>query len=340
MGGLTLESQVFMFSRQRSASFLLVMLCAFTGLHSLAWANEPRIAVSKTPLSLPFFVAKEKNLFAAQKIEPILVECLGGTRCVKELTEGRVDMATSSELPFMFAAFEGRPISLLSTFVSNKDDMKFLVRKSALKGDIKALVGKRIGFVEKSASHYYMDLFLLYKGVDPKSTVPVPMGVDALANALSKGEVDAISVWEPWGQTALRMGGGDVAVLDAPRLYSQTFNLLVGNEYRLANSRKSIAVLSALDDAIQFIKKNPDEAKRILARDVGLDSETVKAVWPTYQFELTLQQSLLSTVQGQARWARREGHVVPTLAEPEFLNFIDSSPLRKIKPSAVDFVYP
>ncbi|MFN7506939.1 MAG: hypothetical protein ACK5Q1_15410, partial [Limnobacter sp.] len=89
-----------------------------------------------------------------------------------------------------------------------------------------------------------------------------------------------------------------------------------------------------------LIKKNPDEAKRILARDVGLDSETVKAVWPTYQFELTLQQSLLSTVQGQARWARREGHVVPTLAEPEFLNFIDSSPLRKIKPSAVDFVYP
>jgi ABC-type nitrate/sulfonate/bicarbonate transport system substrate-binding protein len=329
-----------MFSRLCVARLFSVMLFAFAGLHPLAWANEPRIAVSKSPLSLPFFVAKEKNLFAAHKVEPVLVECLGGIRCVKELTEGRVDMATSSELPFMFAAFEDKPISLVSTFVTNKDDMKFLVRKSALKGDAKALVGKRIGYVEKSASHYYMDLFLLYKGVDPKSTLPVPMGVDALANALAKGEVDAISVWEPWGQIALRMSGGDVAVLDSPRLYSQTFNLLLGNEYRLTHLRKSIAVLSALDDAIQFIKKNPDEAKRILARDVGLDAETVKAVWPTYQFELSLQQSLLSTVQGQARWARREGHVAAKLAEPEFLNFIDSSLLRKIKPNAVDFVYP
>lgn len=329
-----------MFSRLRIARLPTVMFCAFMGLSSLGWANEPRIAVSKTPLSLPFFVAKEKNLFAKHKVEPIQVECLGGTRCVKELTEGRVDMATSSELPFMFAAFERKPISLLCTFVTNKDDMKFVVRKSALKGDIKALVGKRIGYVEKSASHYYMDLFLLYKGVDPKSTVPVPMGVDALAAALAKGDVDAISLWEPWGQMSLRLGGVEVVVIDTPKLYSQTFNLLVSNDYRQTQIRKSSAVLSALDEAIQFIKKNPEEAKRIMARDVGIDSETAKAAWPTYQFELTLQQSLLSTVQGQARWARREGHVGSSLAEPEFLNFIDSTLLRKIKPNAVDFVYP
>ncbi|WP_421831759.1 ABC transporter substrate-binding protein [Limnobacter sp.] len=329
-----------MFSRLRVARFSTVIFCAFMGLSSLGWASEPRIAVSKSPLSLPFFVAKDKNLFAKHKVEPVLIECLGGNRCVKELTDGRVDMATSSELPFMFAVFQGKPIGLVTTFNTNKDDMKFVVRKAAVKGGTKGLTGKRIGYVEKASSHYYMDLFLLYNGIDPKTTVPVPMGAEALAAALAKGEVDAISVWEPWGQIALNLGGDEVAVVDAPKLYSQTFNLLASNEYRLAQTRKLIAVLSALDEAIQFIKKNPDEAKRILARDVGVDLDTVKAAWPTYQFELTLQQSLLSTVQGQARWARREGHVAPTLAEPEFLNFIDASLLRKIKPNAVDFVYP
>ena len=329
-----------MFSRLRLARFSTVMFCAFMGLSSLGWVSEPRIAVSKSPLSLPFFVAKDKNLFAKHKVEPVLIECLGGNRCVKELTEGRVDMATSSELPFMFAVFQGKPIGLVTTFNTNKDDMKFVVRKAAVKGGTKGLTGKRIGYVEKASSHYYMDLFLLYNGIDPKTTVPVPMGPEALAAALAKGEVDAISVWEPWGHIALELGGADVAVIDTPKLYSQTFNLLVSNEYRLAQTRKSIAVLGALDEAIQFIKKNPDEAKRILARDVGIDLDTVKAAWSTYQFELALQQSLLTTVQGQARWARREGHVGSALAEPEFLNFIDSSLLRKIKPNAVDFVYP
>lgn len=329
-----------MFIRLHMLRSFLVLFCAFMGLSSSAWASEPRIAVSKTPLSLPFFVAKEKNLFVKHKVEPVLIECIGGNRCVKELTEGRADMATSSELPFMFAAFQGKPISLLTTFNTNKDDMKFVARKTAVNSGTKSLVGKRIGYVEKASSHYYMDLLLLYHGIDPKTTVPVAMGADALPGALKRGEVDAISVWEPWGHIALNLGGADIVVIDTPKLYSQTFNLLVGNEYRLAQTRKSTAVLSALDEAIQFIKKNPDEAKRIMARDAGIDSETVKAAWHTYQFELTLRQSLLSTVQGQARWARREGHVAPNLSEPEFLNFIDSSLLRKVKPDAVDFVFP
>ncbi|MFP5483295.1 MAG: ABC transporter substrate-binding protein [Gammaproteobacteria bacterium] len=340
MSKLSLGFQTLMSNRLPIARISSALFCALMGLSSLGWASEPRIAVSKSPLSLPFFVAAEKNMFVKHKVEPVLIECLGGNRCVKELTEGRVDMATSSELPFMFAVFQGKPISLVTTFNTNKDDMKFLIRTAAVKGGVKDLAGKRSGYVEKASSHYYMDLFLLYNGIDPKTTVPLAMGADALANALVRGEVDAISVWEPWGQIALNLGGADVEVLNAPKLYSQTFNLLVSNEYRLTQMRKSTAVLSALDEAIQFIKKNPDEAKGIMARKVGIDSETVKAAWPTYQFELTLQQSLLSTVQGQARWARREGHVGAALPEPEFLNFVDSSLLRKIKPNAVDFVYP
>ena len=63
-------------------------------------------------------------------------------------------------------------------------------------------------------------------------------------------------------------------------------------------------------------------------------------MWPTYRFELSLQQSLLTTLQGQARWAQREGHVNKALGEPEFLNFIDASLLRKLSAKAVDYVYP
>lgn len=317
-----------------------MLFCALAGLCSIAWSGEPRIAVSKSPLSLPFYVAREKNLFARHKVQPALVECLGGSRCIKEMIEGRADMATASELPFMFEVFEGRPITLIATFATNKDDMKFVVRKEIIKGGVKALVGKRIGFVNKTASHYYKDLLLLYYGIDPQSIVAVPMLPEALAMALSKGEVDAVSAWEPWGYAARGLGGNTVTVLDSPKLYSQTFNLLANNNYRLTQLRKMTGVLAALDEAIQFIKKNPAEARQILARDVGMDPETIKVVWSDYQFELTLQQSLVTTLQGQARWARGEGHVSQSLADPEFLHFIDSSLLRKIRPNAVDFVYP
>ena len=330
-----------MYIRFFFARILAIVLCTWTGFGSFAVAAEPRIAVSKSPLSLPFFVAKEKALFAKYKVEPVLVECVGGNRCMKELVDGRVDMATSTELPFMFAVFEAAPITLIATFVTNKDDMRFIVRKSVLQqGGVKSLAGKRVGYVEKASSHYYRDLFLLYHGVDPQSIVPVPMGGEALAKALANGEVDAISVWEPWGHAALKLGGPDVALGQAPRLYSQAFNLIARNEYRASQASRISAVLAALNEAIQFIKKNPEEAKRILVRGAGVDPEIVKIMWPTYQFELSLQQSLITTVQGQARWARRESHVNKSLAEPEFLNHIDASLLRKLSAKAVDYVYP
>jgi NitT/TauT family transport system substrate-binding protein len=319
---------------------LTIVLCTGAGFGSIAAAAEPRIAVSKSPLSLPFFVAKEKNLFAKYKVEPVVVECLGGDRCMKELVEGRVDLATSTELPFMFAVFDGTPISLMATFVTNKDDMRFIVRKSVLQDGVKSLAGKRVGYVNRASSHYYRDLFLLYQGIDPRMIVPVPMGGEALAKALANGEVDAISVWEPWGRVALKLGGEDVVVVDTPRLYSQSFNLTVRNDYLLSQARRASAVLAALNEAIRFIKKNPGEAKRILVRDAGVSAEVADLMWPTYRFELSLQQSLLTTLQGQARWARREGHVNKALGEPEFLNFIDASLLRKLSAKAVDYVYP
>lgn len=306
---------------------------------TISWADGPRIAVSKSPLSLPLFVAKEKNLFAKHQVDPVFVECMGGNRCMQMLLDSRVDMATASELPFMFAAYRAEPITLIATMVNNKDDMKFLVRKSAAPKGIQSLAGKRVGFVKHASSHYFMDVFLLYQGLDPRSIVPVPMRADELAAALAKGDVDAISVWEPWGHIALEMGGSKVEVVTSPRLYSQTFNLLVDNTYRVAELTRITSVLLALNDAIQFIKKNPQEAKRILARDAGLAPEIVDVLWPTYRFELSLNQSLITTLQGQARWAKREGHVEPLPVDPKLMSFIDSSLLKKINPNFVDFVY-
>ena len=325
---------------RRFNAAIFPLLIAVLSMCNTATAAEPRVGVSKSPLSLPLFVAKEKKMFAKYRVEPTFVECVGGNRCVKELVEGRVDLATSSELPFMFAVAQGKPVSLITTFVTNKDDMKFVVQKSAIQGGVKSLVGKRVGYVEKASSHYYMDLILLFHGIDPKSVVPVPMGAEALAGALAKGEVDAVSVWEPWGKVALGLGGSNVEVLQAPKLYSQTFNLLSRNDYKQAQAKRITSVLMAIDDAVEFIKANPEEAKRIMVRDAGVEPDMVEAVWPIYRFELSLQQSLLTTVQGQVRWARREGHVANNLPDPEFLNNIDSSLLRKVKPNAVDFVFP
>lgn len=305
-----------------------------------ASASELRLAVSKSPLSLPFFVAREQKLFEKHNVKLRWIECLGGNRCIKDLVEDRADMATSSELPFMFALMDGNPITMVATFATAKDDMKFIANRNAVTNGVAGLKGKRIGFVARASSHYYKDLFLLYNGLDPKEVVHVPMNADKLPNALLGGEVDAISVWEPWGQITLNRGAAQVVLLEAPKLYTQTFNLSVSNSYLVSGKAELRRLLQAIQEANLFIKTRPAEAKAIMAHSAGLETDLVEGVWPTLLFQLSLQHSLLSTLQGQTRWAKREGHVPQGTPEPDFLNFIDPTHLRQVVPNAVDFAYP
>ncbi|MEW6204558.1 MAG: ABC transporter substrate-binding protein [Pseudomonadota bacterium] len=318
-------------------SLLLAFLLA---AQSAEAAQSVRFAVPQTPMSLPFYVAAERKFFEKYQVKPVLVECKSGRDCVQALGRNEADVASSSELPVMFAAFEDSPISVLATFASNKDNLKFLVSSSSLHNGKLDLAGKRIGYVPKSASHYYMDIFLLFKGIDPKQVIKVPMAVSELPKALSKGSVDAISIWEPWAEKILRQEGGDIALVPAPRLYTQTFNVSVRNEFKHSQTSAVHGVMKALDDAVNYIRDYPSRAQSTLLRHNLATQEYIESNWPVYTFRMTLQQSLVSTLQGQARWAKREGHVRSGVArEPEYLNYIDASFLREHKSDHVDFVY-
>jgi len=318
-------------------SLLLALLLA---AQSADAADTVRIAVPPSPMSLPFYVAIERKFFEKHQIKPLLVECNSGQDCIKALGKGQADFASSSELPVMFAAYDNNPISVLATLVTNKDDLKFLVSRNLLHDGRLSLAGKRIGYVPKSSSHYYMDTFLLFKGVDTQQVVKVPMDAAELTKALLQGHVDAISVWEPMAEQALQLGGHEIVQVEAPRLYTQTHNVSVRNQFKTEQALQVRGVLKALDEAINYIRDYPSRTQALLFRKNLVSQEHIEKNWSDYTFRMTLQQSLVSTLQGQARWAGREGHIQKNLPkEPEYLNYIDASFLREHKSDHVDFVY-
>ncbi|MCQ8897336.1 ABC transporter substrate-binding protein [Limnobacter humi] len=301
------------------------------------FAANPRIAVSKTPLSLPLYVAQEKGFFEKFKVYPELLECMGGVKCVQEMLAGRADLATSSELPIVFTAFERDDFQIITTFVTNKDDMRFVIRKATVKPDLSNLAGKRVGFVAKSSSHYFMDLFLLYQGIDPGQVVKVPMPPEQMPNAIQQGEVDAIAVWEPFGYLSLKLADGTVQAVQVPRLYTQSFNLSCRKSFCETSTRDIDAVMLALKASVEFIQKKPDEAKQIMMRHTGLDREFVDKAWNTYIFQLSLRQSLVTTMEGEAKWAIRERHVKADSTLPQLSRVIEPRFLMKLNTNAVDF---
>jgi ABC-type nitrate/sulfonate/bicarbonate transport system substrate-binding protein len=297
----------------------------------LACAEPLRLAVSRTPLSLPLYVAEEKGYFSAESLDVQVQECLGGQRCLGQMLEGRADVATVADLPMALAAFQRSDFAIIASFVHASEDLKIIMRGP--KGGDASLTSRRIGVPIGSAAQYYLDLFLIVSGIDPRTVRIVDLRPEQLVENLVSGKVDAIACWEPYGFQALKALGAKGHALSASNGYIQTFSLAV---HRRLVGTQDVALerlLRALRRAELFIQQEPDAAKAILRRRLAMDNDFLEFAWPSFSYRLGLDQALIATMESQARWALREGQITGK-TPPNYLSFVHAAPLRKVKPTA------
>lgn len=315
------------------------LLAACIAALSLGAMAQPMvIAVSRTSLALPFYVAEAQNHFAAEGVAVKVQECIGGQRCLKQLFDGQVVLATASEMPVTLHSFTRADFAIVATFVSSSRDVKLIARKSAGISVVADLAAKRIGTVKGTSAHYFLDAFLLFHGIDPKKIELVALSPEQIEPALKAGQIDAATVWEPFAHKSMRALAGDGAVLPAARIYTETFNLIGSRKAITEREADVVKVLRALGRAQRFIREQPLQAQAILKARLQEDQGFIDATWRDFDYRLSLDQSLLSTLEGQARWALREGHVPAGSISANFLQFVDTGPLRKADPAAVTLV--
>ena len=301
----------------------------------VAAAQPLTIAVSRTNLSLPLFVADAKGLFAAEGLDVKLVQCLGGVRCMAELTSRRADLITSTEIVGALESFQRTDFALVATFVGSVQDVRLLTRKASGIASWQDLAGRRIATVKGSSAQYYLDAALLFNGVPTRGIDRVFMQPEQLGPALAAGKVDAAAIWEPFAFEARQMLGEQAAQLPAERLYTTTFNLYVMRDTLERRQPQVVKVLRALQRAEGFIAEQPAQAQAVLRSALQMDQAFIDAVWKNYDYRLTLKQSLVSTMEAQARWAVRNGHVPAGSVPVNMLDIIELEPLRQVAPEAV-----
>lgn len=335
-------------SRTQAHSLACQFFLSFVCLLSLlgagsrpALAAEPLgLAVSLTPLSLPIFVAEQQGYFAEAGLQLRLQEVVGGHRAMQLLQEGKADLATASEAVLMFNSFKKPPIALLASFVSSANDSKLVLGPKVGIKQIKDLLGKRIGTVLGTASPYMLDTTLLASGVDPQSLHIVNLQPEAMADALKSGQVDAVAIWEPLPFKLLQSIPGS-RILPTPGSYRLSFNLIAAKALLGTRDEELRKILTALARAERFISLQPEQAKALLRSRLKLDQAFIDWIWPDYHYRLTLDQWLLSSLEAEARWARRGGHIegiASSDASPNYLDLIYAKPLREAFPAGVSLI--
>ena len=311
-------------------------------LAALAWlapaaaraADTVRIAAARAPASLPLYVAQQRGFFADEQLEVAITDCIGGARCLRQVLDDKADLATTSEMPVVLQAFAHADVAILATLAHASDNLKLIARKASGVTRSEQLDGRKVGVIAGTAAQYLLETHLLNVGVDPHHVAMVPLQAEETVAALQSARVDAVAVWEPYGYAALH--GPDAVGLRLPLGggYIESYNLVGRQAQFVRREDTMVRLLRAVERAEQFIQSHPAEAQAILREQLKLDQHFVDWVWGGLAFRLSLDQALLSTMEGEVRWAQREGHVAGS-ARPNVLTLIHAGPLKAVKPGAV-----
>lgn len=306
-------------------------------LDSEQYLKNISVAVSTTPLSAPFYIAEANGYFSEQGLKVNLVDTIGGHRCLTKVLNSEVEMGTSSDYPIMKRSFERNDFVIAATFVSSDNDVKLVACKHC--GIIKPadLRGKKIGTVKGASSHYFLDRFLLFNNMSLSDVNVVHVEPEDQPLAIKNGRVDALSVWEPYAYHAKNILQSGAVIFPVGEYYRETFNLVMKKDFLSENPKTVKKVLQALSKAIEFINNKPQKAQQILVTRLKLDDEFIALIWSDFNFELKLDQSLLITLENEARWALDNG-VVKKTELVNYLDYIDSRILKGIENAKVSII--
>lgn len=303
---------------------------------TLAPAATLTLAIADLPHMAPALVAEAEGYFAAEGLDLKLLHCVNGRRCLQHLIDGQAQLATVADVPMTLAAHAGARFDIVAT-LATAHDHRLVARADRGIKRVADLKGKRVGFVRGTSVNYFIDTLLLLNDIAPAQVQLVALEPAELVERLVRGDLDAAAMYQPLVNQARQRLGANATLPASARVYTASINLVSAHHPQPVRDEDLTKLLRALRRACDLIDSKPAQAQALLARKLDIDLASLRAIWPDFDFRLTLQQPMLTTLESQSRWAARAG-LVPAGPPPDFLTQVRPEPLRSLDPRAVTLV--
>jgi NitT/TauT family transport system substrate-binding protein len=247
---------------------LALALAVMTATLTAAQAETIKLGLQPWLGYGPLWVAEEKGFFKKHEIDVALTTFNWDQDMTAALASGNLNVIAS--------ATNG----MITNFNQKVDQKGFLIMDLSFEADaiiagkdiasIKDLKGKKVAFEAGATSDLLINYALKQNGMTIADVEHVPMGASEAGLALIAGRVDASVTYEPYISTALAQGGDNKVIYTAAEKPGLIGDMLTASsEWINANPKDVQGLIRAWDDAINFIRSNPEEGKAIIAKAVG-----------------------------------------------------------------------
>jgi len=284
------------------------------------------------------FVAQVKGYFANEGLNVTLQPYTTGKDALDAALAGRAELATVADIPIMFAVMKGHPMSIVATIFTEEKNPGVIGRKDKGILTLASLNGKRIGVTLGTSGHFVLDAFLIREKLSTDDVTLRDLQPQELADALLKGDVDAVATWEPYLGSLRTQLGANGMIFYSEGIYELPFNIAGTQDYVVSHPETIKKLMRALVRAERFCKDEPDAAHMIIAGAINVSLEDMVELWPTFEFNVTLDQSLLLTLEDETRWAIKN-KLTDRTDLPNYLHHVYLDALEAVTPEAVTVIH-
>ena len=318
------------------ATLLLTVILSYNALKPVEKKVQSEkivlhLGAEESLLTAPIWIAEYKGFFEKNGLQVNMkIFDSGKASLVSLIDEEKLDICTVAQTPIMFNSFDESGFKILASMATSTKDVKIIGRRDSGISELNDLKGKTIGLTKGSTGEYFFSLILDKFNLSPSDVTIINIRPSGIPNAILRGRVDAVCIWEPHALKTQKKLKENAIVLDVGEPYREDFYFVASQKLLKNNLGTVRRFLQSIQEAQQFIQKNEDEAKKIVAKRLGLRLTDLNTLWSEYDFTLMLDQTVITTLQSEAKWAIMNG-LTQKKEVPEYLkNYIHTESLEEI----------
>jgi NitT/TauT family transport system substrate-binding protein len=294
------------------------------------------IGLYPTEFTSLIYIAKDQQYFSANGLNVTLRNFASGSAAVNAMFNGEVDVATASEFVVVRNALQNSSLLAFGS-VSKYLNIYLVARTDKGISHVSDLEGKKIGVTLGTANQFYLGRYLDLNRVNQNKITLVNVTFAETPNALANGTIDAAVTFQPYIDQIQSLLINKILMWQAQSDQFGFFEATCTRNWAAMHPDLIERFLKALVQAEEFNINHKDQAMDIVARNLNYTSYYTVAVWPDYQYSVTLDQSFILIMQDEARWLINNNLTNET-SVPNFLNHIYADGLKSVKPDSVNII--
>ncbi len=235
------------------------------------------------------WVTQDAGFFKKNRLDTELIYMQGGTRVIQGVVSGSLDVGWGGGPDVISAELAGAGLRIIAA-INDTIPYKLIVGKEIVRAE--QLKGQKIAVSAiGSTSHYGARMALKRLGLDPeRDMAAIAVGSDlARLAALEAGAVQASAVEPVTAMIAQKKGYRILVDLTKERFRYMAQAIVVRAHWISRNAEVCRRLIKAVVEGIHFLKLNPEESKKIIARRMRTtDPEIIEANYTLQGVQRTL----------------------------------------------------